>query len=54
MKSMIFLDRYQFLKLNKDQVSYLKSPIFPKEIEAAVIRLPTINRPGPDGFSAEF
>ena len=49
-----FIDRYQVLKLNQDQVNDLNSPISPKEIEAVINSLPTKNSPGPDGFSAEF
>jgi hypothetical protein len=49
-----FLDRYELPKLNQDQVSDLKSPISPKEIEAAISSLPTKKTPGPDGFSAEI
>jgi hypothetical protein len=49
-----FQDRYQVPKLNQDQVNDLKSPIFPKEIEAVINSLPTKKSPGPDGFSAEF
>jgi hypothetical protein len=49
-----FLDRYQVPKLNQDQVNYLNSPISPTEIEAVINSLPSKNRPGPDGFSAEF
>ena len=36
-----FLDRYQLPKLNQDQVNDLNSPIYPKEIEAVINRLPT-------------
>jgi hypothetical protein len=36
-----FLDRYQVLKLNQDQVNDLNSPISPKEIEAVISSLPT-------------
>jgi hypothetical protein len=36
-----FLDRYQLPKLNQDQVNDLNSPMFPKEIEAVIYRLPT-------------
>ena len=49
-----FLDRYQVLKLNQDQVNDLNSPISPKEIEAVINSLPTKKSPGPDRFSAEF
>ena len=36
-----FLDRYQVTKLKQDQVNYLNSPIYPKEIEAGINSLPT-------------
>jgi hypothetical protein len=49
-----FLDRYQVLKLNQDQINDPNSPISPKEIEAVINSLPTKNSPGQDGFSAEF
>ena len=49
-----FLDRYQVPKLNQDQINNLNSPIFPKEIEAVINRLPTKKSPGPDEFSGEF
>jgi hypothetical protein len=49
-----FLDRYQVLKLNQDQINDLNSPISPKEIEAVINSLPTKKSPGPDGFSVEF
>jgi hypothetical protein len=49
-----FLDRYQAIKLNQDQINNLNSPISPKEIEAVINSLPTKKSPGPDGFSAEF
>jgi hypothetical protein len=49
-----FLDRYQILKLNQDQINHLNSPIIPKEIEAIIKSLPTKKSPGPDEFSAEF
>jgi hypothetical protein len=49
-----FLDRYQVLKLNQDQVNDIKSPISPKEIEVVINSLPSEKSPGPDGFSGEF
>ena len=41
MKWTIVLDRYQILKLNRDQRNDLNNPIIPKEIEAAIESLPT-------------
>jgi hypothetical protein len=49
-----FLDRYQVPKLNQDQINDLNYPIFPKEIDAVINRLPSKKSTGPDGFSAEF
>jgi len=49
-----FLDRYQVLKLNQEQINHLNNPITPKEIEAIIKGLPTKKSPGSDGFSAEF
>ena len=49
-----FLDRYQVLKLNQDQVKDLNSPISPKELAAVINNLPAKRSPGSDGFSAEF
>jgi hypothetical protein len=49
-----FLDRYQVLKLNQDQVNDLNSPISPIEIEAVINSLPAKKSPRPDGFCAEF
>jgi hypothetical protein len=40
-----FLDRYQVLKLNQDQVNDINSPISPKEIEAVINSLPTKKMP---------
>jgi hypothetical protein len=49
-----FLDKYQVLKLNQDQINDLNSLIPPKEMEAFITSLPTKKSPGPDVFSAEF
>ena len=49
-----FLEKYNFPKLNQEEIGDLKRPITSKEIET-VIRNPPANRsPGPDGFTAEF
>jgi hypothetical protein len=49
-----FLNRYQVSNLNQDQVTNLKSTIFPKEIEPVINSLPNKKSSGQDGFSAEF
>jgi len=36
-----FLDRYQVLKLNQDQINNPNNPTIPKEIEAVIKGLPT-------------
>jgi hypothetical protein len=45
-----FLDRYQVLKLNQDQVNDLNSPISPKEIEVVIKSLQTKKSPGQYGL----
>jgi hypothetical protein len=49
-----FLDRYQVLNLNQNQINDLNSPISLKEIEPFVSSLPNKKSQGPVGFSAEF
>jgi len=48
-----FLDRYQVLQLNQEQINHLNNPTTPNQIEV-IKGLPTKKSPGPDGFSAEF
>ena len=49
-----FLQKYNFPKLNKEEMENLNRPITSTEIET-VIRYLLINKsPGPDGFTAEF
>jgi hypothetical protein len=50
----VFLKRYLILKLNKDQINYLKSLITPKKIEVVMKNLQTKKSPGLHGFNAEF
>jgi len=49
-----FLDRYQVLKLNQNEINHLNNPITPKEIEAVIKCLPTKKSSGPHMFNAEF
>ena len=46
-----FLEKYNFPKLNQEEIEDLNRPITSKEIET-VIR--ANKSPGPDGFTAEF
>ena len=49
-----FLERYNFLKLNQEEIGNLNRPITSTEIETVIRNLPANKSPGPDGFTAEF
>ena len=49
-----FLEKYNFPKLNQEELENLNRPITSKEIETAIRNLPANKSPGPDGFTAEF
>ena len=49
-----FLEKYNFPKLNQEEIEDLNRPITSKEIETIIRNLPANKRPGPDGFTAEF
>jgi hypothetical protein len=49
-----FLDTYEHPKLNQEYINYLNRSITSSEIEAAIKSLQKKEKPGPDGFSAEF
>ena len=51
-----FLEKYNFPKLNQEEIENLNRPITSTEIETeTVIRnFPANKSPGPDGFTAEF
>ena len=49
-----FLEKYNFPKLNQEEIKNLNRPIRSTEIETVVRNIPANKRPGPDGFTAEF
>ena len=49
-----FLEKYNFPKLNQEEMENINRPITSMEIETVTINLPENKSPGPDGFTAEF
>ena len=49
-----FLEKYNFPKLNPEEIEDLNKPIRSKEIETLIRNLSANNSLGPDGFTAEF
>ena len=49
-----FLEKYNFTKLNQEEIENLNRPITSTEIETLIRNLPAKESPGPDGFTAEF
>ena len=49
-----FLEKYNFPKLNQEEIENLNRPITGTEIETVIRNLPANKSPGPDGFTAEF
>ena len=49
-----FLEKYNFPKLNQEEIEYLNKPITRKEIETVIRNLPANKSLGPYGFTAEF
>ena len=49
-----FLEKYNFPKLNQEEIEDLNRPITSMEIETVIMNLPANKSSGPDGFTAEF
>ena len=49
-----FLEKYNFPKLNQEEIEDLNRPITSTEIETVIRNLPANKSPGPDGLTAEF
>ena len=49
-----FLEKYNFPKLNQEEIENLNRPITSTEIETVIRNLPANKSQGPDGFTAEF
>ena len=49
-----FLEKYNFPKLNQEEMENLNRHITSMEIETVIRNLPTNKSPEPDGFTAEF
>ena len=49
-----FLVKYNFPKLNQEEIENLNRPITSTEIETVIRNISTSKSPGPDGFTAEF
>ena len=49
-----FLEKYNFPKLNQEEIENLNRPITSTEMETVIRNLPTNKSPGPDGFTGQF
>ena len=49
-----FLEKYNFPKLDQEEIENLNRPITSMEIETVIKNLPANKSPGPDSFTAEF
>ena len=49
-----FLEKYNFPKLNQEEIENLSRPITRTEIKTVIRNLPANESPDPDCFTAEF
>ena len=47
-------EKYNFPKLNEEEIENLNRPITSMEIKTVIRNLPTNESPGPDGLTAEY
>ena len=48
-----FLEKFNLLRLNEEEIEIMNNPITSTEIEAVIKNLPKNRSPGPDGFTGE-
>ena len=49
-----FLEKYNFPKLNQEEIENINRSITSMKIETVIRKLPANKSPGPDSFTAEF
>ena len=49
-----FLEKYNFPKLDQEEIENLNRPITSTEIETVIRNLPANKSPSPDGFTVEL
>ena len=49
-----FLEKFNLLRLNQEEIEIMNNPITSTEIEAVIKNLPKNKSSGPDGFTGEF
>ena len=49
-----FLEKFNLLRLNQQEIEIMSNPITSTEIEAVIKNLPRNKSPGPDGFTGRF
>ena len=49
-----FLEKYNFPRLNQEELENINRPITNNEIETLIKNLPANKSPGQDGFTGEF
>ena len=49
-----FIEKFQFPRLNQEEIEIMNNPITSTEIEAVIKNLPKNKILGPDGFTGEF